>query len=115
MIGERSRQRDTLLHTTGQLLGIEMLKTLQADHFDQLAASGLCFGILHTLLPWAIHDIAKHAFPGKQSELLEHRPPIRAWSSDRIALHLGQASRRLHEAADNVEQRRFPATGGTEN
>ena len=35
VIGQRARQRDALLHAAGQFLGIEILKTLEADHLDQ--------------------------------------------------------------------------------
>ena len=44
MIGQRARQRDTLLHAAGQFLGIEMLKALKADHLDQRATLGFSFG-----------------------------------------------------------------------
>src|SRR5579885_5372 len=37
MVGERTRQRDALLHAAGQFLGVKFLKPLEADHFEQSA------------------------------------------------------------------------------
>ena len=115
MIGQCARQRDTLLHATRQFLGVEILKTLEADHLDQLAA--LRFGIrpLHPLLARTIHHVPKYALPGKQSEFLEHRPAIGSGTGDRPALYPRHALRRADKAADDIKQCRFSAAGGTEN
>ncbi len=115
VIGQRAGQRDALLHAAGQLLGIEILKALEADHLDQRAA--LRFGLrgLYALLARAIHHVAEHALPGKQRELLKHRSAIGPGPGDRPALHPGDASGRADEAADDIKQRRFSAAGGTED
>src|SRR6266852_6077797 len=114
VIGQRARQRDALLHAAGQFLRVKALKALEADHLDQPAALRFGFRMLHALLPRTIHHIAEHALPGKQRELLKHRPTIRTGPGDRLALHLRHALRRIDKAADDIEQRRFSAAGGVE-
>src|ERR1700726_2104690 len=115
MIGKRPRQRDALLHAPGQFLGIEVLKALEPDHLDQRAALLLGLRLLHALLARTIHYVAEHTLPGKQRELLKHRPAIGTGPGDRPALHLRYAMGRLDEASDDIKQRRFSATRRTEN
>jgi hypothetical protein len=115
VIGQRARQRDPLLHAARQLLGIEVFKTLEADHLDQPAALRLGFRRFHALLARAVHHVAEHGLPGKQRELLEHRAAIGAGTGDRPTLHPRFALGRSNKTADDVEQCRFAAAGRAEN
>jgi len=112
VIGQRARQGDTLLHAAGQFLRIEMLKTLEADHLDQRPALRLGLGRLHALLARPVHDVAEHALPGKQRELLKYRSAIGPGPGDRFALHPGNTAARADKAADDIKQGRFSAAGG---
>src|ERR1700733_5988964 len=115
VIGQRPRQRDALLHPARQFLGIELLKTLEADHLDQPTALRFGFVMPYALLARAIHYIAEHALPWKQRELLKHRPAVGPGPGDWLALHLRHPSRRTDKTADDIEQRRFSAAGRTKN
>src|SRR3954453_7397925 len=86
MVSQRSSQCHALLHAAGQLLGIEVLITLEPDHFDQSPA--LCFrlGGAHALLAGSVHHSAQHGLPRKQREFLEYWTAIRLWTRDRPSL-----------------------------
>src|SRR5512145_1394214 len=62
----------------------------------------------------AEEDVAKDGQPGKQGGLLKHHQTMGPGFVDGLAVGLDDATVRLLEAGDNVEQRRFTATTGTD-
>ena len=97
----------------GQFLWIEILKALQPDHLDQRAALRLGVCIFHALLARAVHDVPKHGFPGKQRKLLKYRTTVGTLGPLIVFPFIfALASGRLHEAPNDVEQRRFPQPEG---
>ena len=63
----------------------------------------------HALLDQPVHDVAEHGLPGKQRELLEHRPAVGPRPGDRLSRYRNASCRRPHEPADDVEERGLAA------
>ncbi len=108
-VGQRARDGDALLHAAGQFLGIEILVAREVHQRDQRARLLLGLGFGHAALERPVHDVAEHGLPGKQRELLEHRPAVGPGPRHRLAVDCDGALRRLHEAADDIEQRGLAA------
>jgi len=101
----------------GQVVRATILHSGEGDERQRLANPLLEIGSGLARHAGAKGDVLRHRHVGKQRIALEdrvHRPPIGGQMPDRAALDQHVAARRLDEAADDVERRRFPATAWAE-
>src|SRR6185312_14909674 len=111
IIGERTGDRDALLHAARQLARKAMLEALQADGADE------AFDDLFALRPWhpahlePVADVLRHGQPGKQRIFLEHDAAVDARAGHRLAVHLDRAAVGAEKAAKNVKQGALAAAG----
>ncbi|MET4278485.1 hypothetical protein ABIB68_006587 [Bradyrhizobium sp. F1.2.2] len=109
IIGEASRDRDTLLHAAGELMRIAVGKAGQPDQVEEMPRDvapllGLEPGDIETEL-----DILFGGTPGKQRILLEHDAAVATGSCNRPAIEQNPTAGRQREPAQQIEQGGFPA------
>src|SRR5262249_26742495 len=112
--GERARNRGALPHAARQLRGVAVLEAIEPDQVDEGLRPLLAFLPRKSHSLQAVEHIAAHCLPRKQREMLKDDAAIRAGRGDRLALDEDRAGLRREETADEIEQRRLAAAGGSE-
>ena len=69
----------------------------------------LALGARQALPLQPVENVAAHAFPRKQREMLEHDAAVRTRRRDRLAFDQDAAGDRRQEPADQIEQGGFAA------
>ena len=106
VLRECPRQRDPLAHATRQLVGAPIGGVDELHQLEQLIGPGAApFAFLHAPQLERELDVAPSREPGKQCALLEHQRDLAVGDVD-------DASRRLVEAGDDVEQGGLAAARG---
>src|SRR4051794_14784842 len=67
------------------------------------------------LLPKTKPNVLCHGQPGKDPVLLEDENALRVGPADRLAFDLHLATTLLKKTSNDIQQRRFPAPGRTDN
>ena len=115
IVGQRPGDADALLHATGQLVGISIGKTGEADKLEQRV------GIVARLVdrdPTRTRpegDVLEHAHPIEQRALLKDDAALAAGFRNRTVVEQRAAGRRPLESANDVEERRLAAARGTDH
>src|SRR5690606_22869621 len=90
--------RDALLHAAGKLGGVAVLEPGQMDQIDEFLGPLLALGLGDALLLETIENVAPHALPGKQREILEDDAAVRTRTGDRLAADADRARLDRQEA-----------------
>src|SRR5262245_19910722 len=112
--GERTRQAHALPHAAGKLRRVALLEALEAHLGDVLARNLLALVLLHAAQLEAEGDVAQHARPRQQREVLEHERALGSRAVDGASLDENFASVARDQAGDDLEQRGLAAAAGPE-
>jgi DNA-binding NarL/FixJ family response regulator len=118
--GERARDRDTLLLTSGKVARKEPLAVRKADRVEDAVRLALGFAALHALHVERVLDVFDRRERREEVELLEDeadgllpdvREAARAARVDDLAVHGDAAFGRREDAAEDREERRLARAG----
>src|SRR6516162_3574794 len=112
--GERARNRGALAHPAGKLRRIAVLEAGQPDQIDEGLRPLPAFVAREPHALQAVEDVGAHRLPRKQREMLKDDAAIGTRRADQLALDENLAGFRGEKAADEIEQRRLAAAGGSE-
>jgi len=96
---------DALLHATGELSWILVLKAPQTNQVNQLLRQGPPLGLWHPTILWPKLNIADGGQPGEKGWVLENHAAIRPWPLNPPAINPYLAAGWPQEASDKVKQR----------
>ena len=111
IVGEHAGNCDALLHPARQLVRVAVGEALKADHPDEFVRGPCNLLARQMALPRSEADVLAHGHPGKQRVILEHHAAVAPGAGDRLAGNRNAPGRRLLEAGDDAQERRFSATG----
>src|SRR5215510_9367913 len=113
VVGERARDRDSLLHAAREVVRVGLGELLELDQAQLLERDALALGLAHALHLEAEGDVAERGAPGKElREILEHDAAIGALATHRLTADPDLAAGRLEKSRDDVEQRSLAAARG---
>jgi hypothetical protein len=114
VVGERTGDRDALLHASGQLLGEGVGEAGQAHLLDQRARLVAALAAPDALELRAELDVAAHGHPRIERVGLEHHAAVGARPVDRMPVDQHVAGARLDEPRHDVQERRLAAPRRTD-
>src|SRR3984885_15541303 len=85
--GQRSRNRDALLHAAGEFAWESVLKAFQADHANQAIGNARALLRRKWTALKTIENVVAHREPGKQRIFLKHHAAIGAGPGNRLAIN----------------------------
>src|SRR5262249_23260830 len=106
--------RHPLLHAAGELAGVEVLESVEADHPDEAIGDGAALGLRHALHLRAELHVALHRLPGQERVALEDHAGARLDTGDRAAAEIDAAGGRREESGHEVQERRLAAPGAAD-
>ena len=111
---ECARETDALFHAARKLLGIGVLKALQADRTQRAERAAMTVGMLHRARQQRRFHVFEHREPGEQREALKHDGDIGPALRERAAMPQDLAGRRRSQSRQHSQQSRFPRAGGAQ-
>src|SRR5215468_5867706 len=109
--GQRARDGDALLHSSGKRLGIHACEFREPHGLEQVADCLLALVFRHTIDLQSVSNVVFHRKPGKRGVFLEHHAAIFAWTVHRLAIYQNLATIRMVEAGNHPKQSGFAAAG----
>jgi len=109
IVGQAAGDRDTLLHAAGEFVRIAIGEGREADQIEIMPRD---LATLPCLQPRDIEpelDVLRGGTPGKQRVLLKHDATVPCRPFDRPSIEQDAAAGRRRQAAQQIEQCRFPA------
>src|SRR5262249_11357742 len=100
-----------LLHPTGELIGVLVLESLEADELDERECSRTRLVPANARAHKAIRDVVHDAVPGKQRGVLEDHRVVAALARGANA---DLAGGRDEQSVHDLEERRLTAPAGSE-
>ncbi len=113
VVDQRTGQRDALLLTAGQLLGLALLPAPEVDDVEHLADPAGHLALGDALAVEAEGDVLEHAHVREQGVGLEHHVHVtlvRRNAGDVVAVQIDLTCGRLVEAGDHPHGRRLATT-----
>ncbi len=105
-----ARDRNTHLHSPGQLARVRPRHILEPDEIEQRGNLLFTPLIRHMLKLEAQTDILFHCAPGKERRVLENKGNCFPGAKRRHPIHTNRPARRESQAGNQFENRRFSAT-----
>ena len=109
IVGQRPGNRHPLHHAAGQLLGVVVGETRQADFIDVVIDDLLALRRRHAATLEAELDVLPHGQPREQRVALEHHAAIRAGALHLLTADVDLSFRGLIQAGREVQQTRLAA------